>query len=52
MGKAGSWLALGVSAESKGMKGVDIAMLRWTTVGGWVRGWVDLGCLSQPRAKG
>ena len=39
MGKAGSWLALGVSAESKGMKGLDIGMIRWTTVGGWVGGW-------------
>ena len=33
VGRAGSWLALGVSSQSKGMKGMDVGMARWKTVG-------------------
>ena len=29
VGRPGSWMALGVTPESKGMRGLDVAMLRW-----------------------
>lgn len=35
VGQPSSWMALGVTPESKGMRGVDIGLLRW------VSSWID-----------